>query len=386
MAISKYAHFCVMRMIKYGTAGTVEKVINSMLGKIIKLINNVYGAAILDTIYVSWASSQQKAYMRQEFYGDLYKTAKDSGVRQIGDTYKDSPHMKLGIVNAVKANLEHIVNKKLVDNSLVHAVLWEYLNVCSDEEREEMKVAYSPYIPSLASTKDGVRASMMFFANSIVKERRAIVKTLKEHLIKLCTHEHGHVLILAVINAMDDTKALKKALFDTIFTEIEAVVANEYGRKIIEWFVSPDDKSLFHPATIAFLEETLRSSKKDKSVRRAEILEAIESPLCEAIAANPEFWLRGGPTGLVTAAILRNVTGESSAAAFAKLAELICDAEWHVDLVEPEGEKVADAVVEQVAVADGAADAAETAQKKKKKAALTKKCISPIEKPVSYLF
>lgn len=74
MATSKYAHFCVMRMIKYGSSAVVEKVINGLFGKIIKLINNVHGAAILDTIYVSWASSQQKAFMRQELYGDLYKT------------------------------------------------------------------------------------------------------------------------------------------------------------------------------------------------------------------------------------------------------------------------------------------------------------------------
>lgn len=58
------------------------------------------------------------------------------------------------------------------------------------------------------------------------------MKSLKEHLIKLCTHEHGHVLILAIVNAMDDTKALKKALFDNIFAEIETIIANEYGKKV----------------------------------------------------------------------------------------------------------------------------------------------------------
>lgn len=34
----------------------------------------------------------------------------------MSDTYKDSSHMKMAIINAVKANLNHIVNKKLVDN------------------------------------------------------------------------------------------------------------------------------------------------------------------------------------------------------------------------------------------------------------------------------
>lgn len=91
--------------------------------------------------------------------------------------------------------------------------------------------------------------------------------------------------------------------------------------------------------------------------------------MCLAIAENPSFWLRGGRTGLVTAAVLKHAKGANSAAAFDKLAELVCNPEWKVLLVEPEEKPDADAEPEN-------------AQKKKKKAALTKKYISPIEKPV----
>lgn len=73
ISISKYAHFCVLRMIKYGTPDIKKKVIDGIFGHIGKFIRNVYASAIIDTIYVSWASSQQKAFMRQELYGDLYK-------------------------------------------------------------------------------------------------------------------------------------------------------------------------------------------------------------------------------------------------------------------------------------------------------------------------
>lgn len=56
--------------------------------------------------------------------------------------------------------------------SLVHSVLLDYLNECNDEDRTEMITAFSPFIPSLASTKEGVRSSMICFWNSIVKDRR----------------------------------------------------------------------------------------------------------------------------------------------------------------------------------------------------------------------
>lgn len=73
MSISKYAHFCVLRLIKYGTADIKAKVIDAMMGNVLRLCNNKFASEIIDSIYVSWANSQQKAFLRQEWYGDLYK-------------------------------------------------------------------------------------------------------------------------------------------------------------------------------------------------------------------------------------------------------------------------------------------------------------------------
>lgn len=159
---------------------------------------------------------------------------------------------------------------------------------------------------------------------------QAILKNLKEHLIKLCTHEYGHILIIAIINSVDDTKALKKSIFDPIFGELETIACSEWGRRIIQWFVAPEDTTYFHPQIISFLEQGLKFSKKDKEVRRTELLEAVEQPLCEAIAENPKFWLRGGHTGLATVAILKNCKGDNLKKAFNALADVMCRVDWQV--------------------------------------------------------
>lgn len=108
--------------------------------------------------------------------------------------------------------------------------------------------------------------------------------------------------------------------------------------------MSPADTTLFHPKITEFLEEGLKFSKKDKTVRRTELFEAVEQPLCEAIAKNPTFWLRGGHTALATAAILKNSKGETLTAAFDGLANVICDPEWKV--TEKESEQNAEGEVE----------------------------------------
>lgn len=60
--------------------------------------------------------------------------------------------------------------------SLVHAVLLDYLGECTEEDRGEIIATYLPHIAALASTKDGVRAAMLCFWHSIVKDRRVSIE------------------------------------------------------------------------------------------------------------------------------------------------------------------------------------------------------------------
>lgn len=57
-------------------------------------------------------------------------------------------------------------------NSLLHAVLLDYLSECGEEDRNEIITAYLPNIAALASTKDGARAAIVMFWHSATKDRR----------------------------------------------------------------------------------------------------------------------------------------------------------------------------------------------------------------------
>lgn len=134
---------------------------------------------------------------------------------------------------------------------------------------------------------------------------------------------------------MDDTKNLTKSILEPILAQIEKIAANKWGRKVIEWFVAPADTTCYHPQTISFLEDGLRFSKKDKSLRRAELLKAVDdSSLCKVISENPHFWLRGGHTAITTVAICSNVKGSHLKSALDSLAQLVVDGDWTVPLKE----------------------------------------------------
>lgn len=171
MCQSKYAHFCVQRMLKYGSPATKGKLVDALLGNVVRLSGHNIASKILDHIYLN-GTEKQRRYMRQEFYSDLYKKSKDDDVHTLSDTYKDAANMKASIMGAVKANLDHIANKNLVDNSLVHAVILEFMQATDEEKLEETVTALAPLIPHMLTTKDGTEAAIICFYRSTPKNRR----------------------------------------------------------------------------------------------------------------------------------------------------------------------------------------------------------------------
>lgn len=306
ICMSKYGKFCVSRLMTYCGKDMREKAITGMLGNVVKMTSHVFSNSIIDVVYLNHASPDQKLFLKQEFYSDLYKNDKNKKVTHLRDTWAGSDILKKGILNSTKLNLTKIASKNLVDNSLVHAVLLEFLEEADETNRQEIIAAYIPHLAAIASTKQGSRAAVLSYLYSVAKERRAMLKALKEHVTKLCIHEHGHLLILTILNSTDDTQMIKKILFPTIVSDIEKIVNNEWGKRVLEWIVSPSSRDNFHPTMIGQLDEclTLGNQKKDADIRRKELVEGIEESLCEAIKTNPNFWLKGGHTARVTVSVL----------------------------------------------------------------------------------
>lgn len=331
MIASKYSHFCIAAVLKHGTCEMRDQVIDSLFGHIVKLTAHSLASSILDSIYVTWASNKQRAQMRQEFYSDLYKRDKDPNIKCIADVYKAAPHMKKIVLDNLKQHIVHMANKKLTDNSLFHSVISDYLAECSEEDRTEVCGLLSNQLANLASTKEGAKAASQLFYCCAAKERRSAIKSLKDHVEKLCVHEFGAFLLIAILHTIDDTKMLKKYILDVVVTQLDAMVVHEWGRKIIEFLVVPGDSNIFHPQFMVGLNKGLGNSKKDAPIRQQEIREACEVDLLNAIKRNPAYWLNSGHVALTTATILKACANqELLEEVYQALAKVIVDKDWHL--------------------------------------------------------
>lgn len=342
MMRSKYANHSVKRILKYGTDYIRHEVIKKLFGHIVSLASHTISAPVLDYAYGEFATKKEKIHMQQEFYGDMYKNSKDNKVKTLSDAYKNSPEMKSAILQSCKANIQKILDKNLHDGELLHSVLYDYIRECSSEDRVELISTLSPLIVPLSNSLPGVNAASMCLWQGTNKDKKTILKVVKEHVVPLSKHKTGYRLLIAIFDSVDDTVLVKKVIVSTLANNIKDIANDHWGNMTLRWLVKPKDPTVFHPTFTKFLEEGLKSgtSKKDADLRVSELGEAILPALKADIESDASFWLSSKTTLLLVVALL---SVESSKTIVEALAKAICQLDWKVKVNDEEVLAIEDA-------------------------------------------
>ena len=80
-------------------------------------------------------------------------------------------------------------------------------------------------------TPDGAKAGLHCLWFGTAKDRKLILKTLKEFLEKVATSEYGHLLILGAMDSVDDTVLVKKQLVLPLIKEIDKLIGDKGTQK-----------------------------------------------------------------------------------------------------------------------------------------------------------
>ncbi|XP_076618730.1 pumilio and CPL domain-containing protein penguin [Colletes latitarsis] len=332
MILSKYAKNCVKIMLKYGSQKIRHEIISTCYGNIVKFMSHSVSAPLLEVMYAQWTTHTEKIYFKQEFYGDIYKQAKDKEVKTLSDVYKNTENMKSATLSAVKGNLMRILNKKLVNFTLVQYVLLEFLNDCSVEDRTEMIVMLRDSIVKLSQTKPGSKNAVTCIWHGTNKDRKIIMKSLKDHVKSICMSEHGYLILLALFDSVDDTVLVKKIILSEIQKDVTDIALNEYGKHVILYLIARRNSFYFPPSIVKYLQQgdNNETSKKPANIREKELLDSISDSLLETITLNIATWMSNSSIAMVTLAILKVGTGEKLKQAFQSIATFITDPEIRI--------------------------------------------------------
>ncbi|XP_068978904.1 protein penguin isoform X2 [Bombus flavifrons] len=292
MIESKYARNCIKTMLKYGSQETRHEIISTCYGNIVRFMSHSVSAPLLELMYSTWATEIEKRYFKQEFYGDMYKQAKDKKIKTLSDTYVTAEYMKTATLSAVKGNLMRILNKKFLNSTLLHCVLLEFLNNCSLEDKKEIIAMLRSSMVELSQTKFGSQVAVICIWHGSNKDRKIIMKSIKE-----------------------------------IQNDLTDIALSDHGKHVILYLVARRNSHYFAPSIVKYLEQgdNNATSKKPAHIREKELLDLISDSLLESVIINTPIWMSNSSIAMVTLAILKVGTKEKLEKAFEAVTIFITD-------------------------------------------------------------
>lgn len=327
MIESKYARNCIKTMLKYGSQETRHEIISACYGNIVRFMSHSVSAPLLELMYSTWATEIEKRYFKQEFYGDMYKQAKDKKIKTLSDTYVNAEDMKAATLSAVKGNLMRILNKKFLNSTLLHCVLLEFLNNCSLEDKKEIIAMLRSSMVELSQTKFGSQVAVICIWHGSNKDRKIIMKSIKGNIKSISMSEYGYLILLALFDSVDDTVLIKKIIFSEIQNDLTDIALSDHGKHVILYLVARRNSHYFAPSIVKYLEQgdNNATSKKPAHIREKELLDLISDSLLESVIINTPIWMSNGSIAMITLAILKVGTKEKLEKAFEAVTTFITD-------------------------------------------------------------
>ncbi|KAH6610999.1 pumilio domain-containing [Trichoderma cornu-damae] len=349
LAEGRYAKFLIGKLLVHNDDEVRDIIIPNFYGKVRKLINHSEASWILDDIYRTVATKEQKALLLREWYGPeftLKELTKDvkatSDLKQIlnGEPSKRGPIMKslLDLINS-------LIQKRMTGFTMLHdAMLQYFINTQpgTEESTEFMELVKGDetgdLLKNLAFTRSGAKLVCLLLAHGTAKDRKVLLKAYKDTITLMSGDQYGHVVILTAYDVIDDTKLTSKAIFPELLGEKEEEMAqnvvaaanNPNARITLLYLLEGFSKSLF-PASHAYDQDVLKevheirkgTSKKEDGIRRKELAALLSPSLIAAIAASPSD-LTASPFGCqFVADVLLSGIGDKQKALEA-LAQCVC--------------------------------------------------------------
>ncbi|NWI10346.1 PUM3 protein, partial [Crypturellus soui] len=353
---SKYSRNIVKKFLMYGTKQQVAEIMKSFKGHVRKMLRHAEASAVVEYAYNDKAVLEQRNMLTEELYGNTFQVYKTPVEPTLDKVLEAQPEKREAILDEMKQILTPMAQKEaVIKHSLVHKVFLDFFIHALPKQRSEMIEAIREAVIYLAHTHDGARVAMHCLWHGTPKDRKVIVKTMKTYVEKIATGEFSHLVLLAAFDCIDDTKLVKQLIISEINASLPSLVNNKHGKEVLLYLLSPRDPAHFVPETIPLLQQGDGNaySKKNRELRRRELLEAISSPLLEYLQEHPQEMVMDKSAFVLVADILGTAPGDIQPAldAIASLAaeELVpggCDGQLHI-AEHPAGHLVLKWLIEQ---------------------------------------
>ncbi len=296
-----------------------DLIIAEFYGKVKRLIRHPEGSWILDDIYRTVATQEQQANLLREWYGAEFAIFRDNSNKtptaELSKIIEDEPAKRSPIMRFLLELINQLLQKKTTGFTMLHdAMLQYFLNVKpgSPEATEFVELIKGDeegdLVKNLAFTKSGARLMSLALAYSNAKDRKQLTRFYKDTIKMMAGDLHGHLVILAAYEVIDDTKLTSKLIFPELLnqnisdeearneellyqaTDLTARIPILYpfaSNNKLKWLLPEGDNAVLDEIR----EIRKETSKKEPSIRRQELVKAASPTILDFITARADTLL-----------------------------------------------------------------------------------------------
>ncbi|XP_039000245.1 LOW QUALITY PROTEIN: pumilio homolog 24-like [Hibiscus syriacus] len=301
LSCNAYAVHLVKKMLDAASKKQLAGVISSLRGHVASLLRHMVGSVVIEHAYQLGNASQKQELLMELFSTELHLFKDLTSIKEsrLIDVISKLGLQKSSVLRHMSSVIQPILEKGIVDHSIIHRVLVEYLSIADQSSAADIIQQLSgPLLVRMIHTREGSKIGMLCVKHGSAKERKKIIKGMKGHISKI-THDHcGCMVLVGIVSMVDDTKLLTKFIIRELQATLKEIAVDKSGRRLLLQLLHPNCSRYFNSDGLAFLNLSVPSlsAKNDSEVRSEKISRDKESSKEASKSDIPEENLDEEPT------------------------------------------------------------------------------------------
>ncbi|PON61968.1 Coatomer beta subunit [Parasponia andersonii] len=262
LASSKYGVHLVKKMLDNASKKQLATVISSFHGHVASLLRHMVGSVVIEHAYQLGNAAQKQELLMELFSAELqiFRDLVSTKESRLTDVMAKLSLPKAAVLRHMSSVIQPILEKGIVDHSIIHRVLIEYLTIADQSSATDVIQQLSaPLLVRMIHTRDGSRLGMLCVKHGSAKERKKIIKGMKGHVQKIAHDQWGSMVLACIISVVDDTKLLTKIVIHEVQENLEELVFDKNGRRVLLQLLHPKCSRHFTPDELASFDLSIHS-------------------------------------------------------------------------------------------------------------------------------
>ena len=100
-------------------------------------------------------------------------------------------------------------------------------------------------LPPLLASSQGLYVACACFTMLDAKDRKGVLKTLKEDIKEMFTHKYCHLFLVHVLSTLDDTTLSKKKIVSELLKTLDELINDRCYQNIFMGIFTPRSRAVF---------------------------------------------------------------------------------------------------------------------------------------------